>query len=170
MEKNNRDMKKKTKKIMWPLSGANAADILKTEFQVMVAADVFMTLNFQVFYSEWLQNIEWSDKRKIFVPQIGNDKKMMSFITNEAKFHPYQECTNYVSYFHVIKNVGMWLFLTNDEKKAESIIRASKEAGIYLRVYQLDKEGKLRNFKFSVKPNINKQTDKKIEIDTDNIY
>lgn len=165
MGKNNRDMKEKTQKIMWPLSGANATDILKTEFQVMIAADVFATSNFQIFYSEWLQNINWGDKRQIFVPRIANDKKMMSFIANEAKFHVYEECDDYTAYFHRVKDVGNWLFITNDEKNAENIIKTSKETGIYLRVYQLDKEGKLRNFRFSVKANMHQQRKKEIEID-----
>ena len=41
--------------------------------------------------------------------------------------------------------MGNWIFLTEDDSKAEIVINASKEAGSYLRVYGLDQNGKLKN-------------------------
>lgn len=46
--------------------------------------------------------------------------------------------------------MGNWLYLTSDERKIGSVISASREVGIYLRVYILDRNGRLRNCRVSV--------------------
>lgn len=143
----NRSIKTST----WPLPGTSAYDILKTNYHVMVAADLFVTTGFQMFYQEWILNITSGEKKQIYVPSMELKETALSSIYKGMQILQYSECNDYVSFFRYVKGMGNWLFLTGDERKMESIVKASREAGAYLRVYRLDREGKLKNYRLPIK-------------------
>lgn len=132
-----------TKTNMWPVSGTSASDILETNYQVMVAADLFETSCFQMFYQEWVLG----QKKNIFVPSMELKDEVKSSVYRGMQILQYDGCDDYVALFRYVKSMGTWLFLTGDERKMESVIKASREAKIYLRVYGLDQAGKLKNYK-----------------------
>lgn len=140
---------KSRKRTMWPLPGTSATDLLKTSYHVMVDLNLLKTSNFQCFYQEWTCNISPNNKKQIYVPLIGDKDMFIPSVYEEIEMLRYNGCYDYLSLFRCIKGMGTWLFLTGDEKEAESIISASKQARIYLRVYRLDREGKLRNCRLS---------------------
>lgn len=131
----------------WPVPGTSAIDILKTNYHVMVSGDLIVTPGFQIFYQGWVRNTIPSKKRQIFIPsmELKNTPTPMSTLFGEIRVLEYNGCDDYVSLFRHVKDMGTWLFLVCDEGKVNSIIRASKESGTYLRVYRLDQDGKLRN-------------------------
>lgn len=129
----------------WPFPGTSASDLLKTGFRVMIAADLFETTNFQIFYQEWTANLTSNEKKYIFVSSIEYADAHILSPYKEIKILQYNGCHDYISLFQRVKVMGNWIFLTEDEAKAKSVIKASKEAGSYLRVYGLDQEGKLKN-------------------------
>lgn len=130
---------------MWPITGTSAAELLKTNYHIMVASDLFKTSGFQLFYQELFKNMPLDRKIRIFVPsvELQNAAIPPAYINMEILQH--SGCDDYFSLFKYAKNMGTWLFLTGDDQKAESMIRIAREAGIYLRVYRLDREGILRN-------------------------
>lgn len=136
---------KSRKKTMWPFPGTSATDLLKTNYHVMVASDLLKTSSFQSFYQEWTRNMSLSAKKQIFIPSIELQNVAIPSAYEKIKILQCSGCYDYASLFQHIKGMGAWLFLTGDERKTESIIKASKEVGTYLRVYRLDREGKLRN-------------------------
>lgn len=139
------------KKNNWPFSGTGASDILKTNYYVMVAADLFVTAGFQMFYQEWILNMPFGKEKQLFVPSIEFKDASMPSIYPGMKMLQYNDCNDYVSFFRNIKGLGSWLFLTGNERKMENIIKAAKEAGTYIGVYGLDQEGRLKNFRASMK-------------------
>ena len=49
----------------WPIPGANAVDILKANYYVMIASDLFRIPGFQIFYQEWVRNTESGNNKQI---------------------------------------------------------------------------------------------------------
>lgn len=133
------------KRTMWPFPGTSAIDLLKTDYHVMVDFNLLKTSNFQLFYLEWTQNMSLSENKRIYVPFMEHNGISVPSIYEKIEVLQYNGCYDYCSLFKCVKGMGTWLYLTGDEKTAESVINASKEARIYLRVYRLDQEGKLRN-------------------------
>lgn len=131
----------------WPFSGAGAADIIKTNHHIMVSTDLFVTVGFQLFYQEWVLNIPYGKEKLLFVPSIEFQDISAHSLYHGMQILQYDGCNDYVSLFRNIKGIGTWLFLTGNERKMEHIIKAAKEAGIYIRIYGLDQEGKLKNYK-----------------------
>lgn len=139
------------KKTKWPSSGTGAIDILKTDFLVMVAADLLVTAEFQMFYQEWVLNVPYGKDKQLFVPSLEFKDASVPSVCRGMKILQYNSCNDYVSLFRHIKSLGTWLFFTGNERKMESIIKAAKEAGMYIRIYGLDREGRLKNNKVSLK-------------------
>lgn len=145
------------KRTMWPFSGTSAIDLLKTNYHVMVDFNLLNTSNFQIFYLEWTQNMSLNENKQIYVPFMEHKNLSVPSIYEKIKVLQYNGCHDYHSLFQCIKSMGTWLFLTRDEKIAASVINASKEARIHLRVYKLDQDGKLRNYRlpeFKAKPSV----------------
>lgn len=136
---------------MWPAIGTSASGLLKTDYQIIVATDLFVTSGFQMFYQEWVLNAVQQGKKQIYVPYIEYNNEATPSVYRGMQILQYNGCNDYVSFFKHIKNMGIWLFLTGDEKKQENVIKAAREAGIYLRVYGLDQQGKLKNCKLPIK-------------------
>lgn len=135
----------------WPFSGTGAADILKTNYYVMVSADLFATTGFQLFYQEWILNVPYGKEKQLFVPSMEFEGISKPSIYRGMQILQYNGCNDYVSLFRNIKAVGSWLFITGNERKMGQIIRAAKESGTYIRVYGLDQEGKLKNYRAPIK-------------------
>lgn len=134
----------------WIFAGAGAADILKTDYYVMVDVSLLVTTEFQRFYQEWILNIPYGKKKQIFIPAI--EFKNTSSVTYDGiQILQYERCNDYASLFCNIKEIGTWLFITENEKKKGEIIRAAKDAGMYIFVYGLDQEGKLKPSKSTMK-------------------
>lgn len=152
---------------IWPPSGSSASDILKTNLYVMVAADLFATTGFQMFYQEWILNVDLGKEKQIYVPSVEFEDTSIPSIYRGMQLLQYKECDNYVSLFRYVKSMGTWLFLTGNERKMESIIKASKETGAYVRVYGLDNDGKLKNYRL---PKKNQPHESKTTISHTNIF
>ena len=135
----------------WPFAGASAADLLKTNYHVMVAADLFVTSGFQMFYQEWILNMPSGKEKQLFVPYMEIKDTSVSSIYRGMQILQYNGCSDYVSLFRNIKGLGTWLFLAGSERKMEYIIKAAKEAGTYIRVYGLDYDGRLKNYRVPMK-------------------
>lgn len=135
----------------WPFPGTGATDILKTNHQVMIAADLFVTARFQLFYQEWILNMSYGKKKQLFIPSMEFEGISAPSVYSGMQILQYDDCNDYVSLFRNLKELGTWLFLTENERKMQNIIKAAKEAGTYIRVYGLDQEGKLKNFRTSMK-------------------
>lgn len=135
----------------WPFSGTGAADILKTNYYVMVSADLFATTGFQLFYQEWILNIPYGKEKQLFIPSMEFEDISSPSIYRGMQILQYDGCNDYASLFRNIKEVGSWLFITGNERKMGQIIRAAKESGTYIRVYGLDQEGKLKNYRAPIK-------------------
>lgn len=135
----------------WPFAGASAADILKTNHHVMVATDLFVTSGFQMFYQEWILNMPSGQEKQLFVPYVEIKDTSVSSIYRGMQILQHNGCNDYVSLFRNIKGLGTWLFLTGSEIKMEYIIKAAKEAGTYIRVYGLDDDGRLKNYRVPMK-------------------
>lgn len=135
----------------WPFPGEGAADILKTSHHVMVAADLFSTTEFQMFYQEWMINMPSGNGKQLFVPAIEFKDPSIPSVYLGMQILQYSDCNDYISFFRKIKDSGTWMFLTGNERKMQSIVKAAKEAGTYIRVYGLDQKGRLRNYKTSTK-------------------
>lgn len=133
------------KKYNWPFSGTSASDLLKTNFQVMIDTSVLHIPGFRTFYEEWVQKSTPDKVKYIFISSLEAKDTTISSAFPNVRVLQYDDCNDYISFFQNIKSMGTWLFLTENDKNAQSIIKASRIAGIYLRVYKLDKEGKLRN-------------------------
>lgn len=142
---------RRVKMSTWPVPGTSASDILKTNYYVMVAADLFVTKGFQMFYQEWILNVALERGKQIFIPSIEFKDTARISIFEGMQILGYSECDDYVSFLRNAKGNGSWLFLTGDEMKAEEVIKASREVGAYLRVYRLDQDGRLRNCRLSIK-------------------
>lgn len=135
----------------WPFPGDGAADIAKTSHCVMVAADLFTTAEFQRFYQEWMINVSSDSGKQLFVPAIEFDSASVPHVYLGMQILQYSDCNDYVSLFQNIKNLGTWMFLTGNERKMQSIVKAAKAAGTYIRVYGLDEKGKLKSYKTTAK-------------------
>lgn len=135
----------------WPFPGTGAAGLLKTNYYVMVAADLFSASGFQLFYQEWILNMPYGKEKQLFVPSMEFSGISAPSIYRGMQILQYDGCNDYVSLFRNIKEIGTWLFITGSERKMEQIIRAAKEAGTYIRVYGLDEKGKLKNCKTPIK-------------------
>lgn len=134
----------------WPFPGASAADILKINHQIIVGADLFTMTGFQVFYQEWVLNVPSGNEKQLFVPSMELQSPASSAFLG-MQILQYSDCNDYVSLFNKIKGLGTWIFLTGNERKMESIIKAAKEAGTYIRVYGLDQNGRLKNLRSPMK-------------------
>lgn len=151
-EKNTQCINDKNKKSnMWPFPGIRAIDLLKTQYQVMIAEDLFMTSGFNIFYQEWVHNMGAGKEKVIFVPALEVRDTSIFYACEKLQILKYDGCNDYASLFENIKDKGIWLFLTQNNEKAENIISIAKKTGIYLRVYTLDQDGKLKNYKLPVK-------------------
>lgn len=135
----------------WPFPGEGAADIFKTSHHVMVAADLFSTTGFQMFYQEWMINMPSGNEKQLFVPAIEFKDPSIPYVYLGMQILQYSDCNDYISFFRKIKDLGTWMFLTGNERKMQSIVKAAKEAGTYIRVYGLDQNGRLTKYKASTK-------------------
>lgn len=129
----------------WPIPGANAVDILKANYYVMIASDLFRIPGFQIFYQEWVRNTESGNNKQIYIPSLELNNVSIPSSYSGLKILRFTGCDDYTSFFKYLKRMGNWLFLTGDVTKTESIIKISKEIGMHLRVYRLDQNGKLKN-------------------------
>lgn len=137
----------KSRKNTWPFSGVSAADIIKTNYNVMITADLLTTPSFKLFYLEWSKNRLLSDNKQIIIPSIELKDTSIPSLYDELYVFQRSGSYDYVSLLRNMKSMGAWLFLTCDYRKAEDAIKASRESGAYIRVYRLDREGKLRNYR-----------------------
>lgn len=148
-KKSQYDASKGVKINKWPLAGESAADILKTNYCVLIEAALVETIGFQIFYQEWMKNIEYGKKKTLCVPLVKENGLSDHVVHADVKMLNYYNCDGYVSFFNHIRNCGTGIFLVKNESKINNIISAAKEAGIYVRIYGLDEEGRLRNYKIS---------------------
>lgn len=142
IENKNRD------EIKWPASSTSVAYVLKKRFRIMISIDILTTSSFRIFYSEWLENSQKSGSNALFIANLETETIPSDF--ENIRVLKYTGCSDYASFLQRIKAIGAWLFITDDEKKAELVRKASQIAGAHLRVYKLDGEGKLQNNRPSI--------------------
>lgn len=136
----------KNRKNTWPMAGMSAADLMENNLHIMVTGDLLTTSNFQTFYLEWTKNKPLCEKIRIIIPLMELKDASIPSLYKELFVFQHDGC-DYVSLLQNLKNRGSWLVLTGDDKKAEGIIQASRGTGTYVRVYRLDRGGKLRNYR-----------------------
>ncbi len=131
----------------WPVPGMSATDLIKNNYHVMITADLLTAPWFKAFYLEWIKNKPLSEKKRITIPSTElTDVSILSLYEELYVFH-HNGSSDYASILQSLKNMEPLLMLTGDDKKAEDAIQASKKSGVRLRVYRLDREGKLRNYR-----------------------
>lgn len=135
---------KKNRSNIWPYTGATAADLIRNGYRILISSDLLETQGFRNFHKEWIRNSPQSVERLLFVSSLDFEDADITLTYEAMKILRYTECNDYVSFFRNVKKMGTWLYLTADERKVESIIAASREAGAFLRVYLLDGEGKIK--------------------------
>lgn len=138
-------MENKTRKPeRWPKAGSSAADILNTYNNVLLDASLMDNIAFQRFYSEWVMNSYGSGKC-IYIQTLIGDGVMIPNGWNGIKALQAREFQEYPS---MLKQIGSnWIFLTKSESRAEIMRKSVLYSGIYLRVYGLDGEGKVEDYK-----------------------
>lgn len=139
--------KNRIKKNIWPFAGASATELIKNNYNVMVTVDLLASSSFKAFYLEWTTNKILNEKNKIFIPSLELKDTFIPSLYEELHVLQNIDSCDYTSLLRNLKNMGAWLFLTGDNKKADKIIKASRESGTYVRVYGLDKDGKLKNYR-----------------------
>lgn len=138
---------KKTKNSMWPSCGIDAATLLKNKHNVMIGADLLELPCFQKFYLEWLDNYTLNKNKLIQIANFELELATVPHTYDKLHIIKHDGCNDYIGLFKHIKGEDSWIFLTKSQEKAEALIKASKETKTYLRVYGLDENGKLINYK-----------------------
>lgn len=149
----------------WPAAGTTASELLKTNFRVLIAADLLDTTGFHVFYQEWIQSRETDRRKQLFISALDVPNLGMTSEFSELQQLRYTNCDNNILFFQTIKKMGSWIYLTGDESKVEDAINDAKSAKIFLRVYLLDDKGKLKNCRFFHKKEQHEIKDDAIRID-----
>lgn len=128
----------------WPDKGMKAVDLLKMQHHIMIDAKLINSKGFQLFYSNWIMN-DLSSDNSMFIQSLESDGFKIS--TNWGAIKPFI-CKNYEDYGSAIKDIGgSWIYITNNIEKAESLRRVFKNVGISMRVYRMDEEGRLQNYR-----------------------
>lgn len=140
---------KSSNKVTWPLPGTSATDLLSTNYRIMVASDLLKTSGFHLFYQEWFKNMHTDSKKRIFVPSVELQNIGIPTEYKNIAILQHSGCDDYASLFQYAKNMGTWLFLTRNDQNGERMIKIARDVGIYLRIYKLDQEGRLRNCRLS---------------------
>lgn len=135
------------RKNSWPFPGMGAADLIKTNYHVVITGDLLTTPDFQVFYLEWKRSMPLNEKKRIIIPLMELKDITLPSLFEEIYILKHDGCYDYVSLLKYLKNAGSWVFLIGDENKAESIVKAARESKAYARVYRLDQNGKLINYR-----------------------
>ncbi len=130
---------------MWPQPGTDASKLLTTNNHVIISADIISFPSFSIFYNQWISNGNTTLNKPIFIPEFEVACGIDIQKYNILKILNTDSGNDYKPILSAIKTYGNWVWLTNDSLKADRIIAASKEVGSYLRVYRLDRDGKLRN-------------------------
>ncbi len=144
-EKTNQPLQQLNKNT-WPFAGTGAADLRTSSFNILVSSDLLTTSNFRVFYKEWVCNPIPNERKQVFIPFIEIKNIEIPPMYSQLEILQHSGCYDFTSLFQFIKSMGAWLFLTSDEKKAEEVIKSSRETKTFVRVYRLDSEGKLKNY------------------------
>lgn len=146
-DKEERYAQHSNRKNTWPFAGVSATYLIKNNYHVIVTIDMLTTPNFQAFYLEWTKNKLLSEKNRIIIPSIELKDTFIPSLYKELYVFQHSGIYDYVSLLQNLKNIGSLLFITGDDKKAEKVIKASRKSGTYVRVYGLDRDGKLRNYR-----------------------
>ena len=93
----------------WPMPGANAVDILKANYYVMIASDLFRIPGFQVFYQEWIRNTESGNNKQIYIPslELGNVSIPSSY--SGLKILQFTGCDDYISFFKYFTSLQLFI-------------------------------------------------------------
>lgn len=142
----------------WPLPGTSATDLAKTYFRILIDAELLKTPGFRTFYQEWTGSSMQSDRKQLFASALDVSDAAALSVYSEVKLLRYTDCADYQTFFQIVKKMGNWLYLTVENKNPEHIFAASRESKIFLRVYVLDSNGKLRNCKPPVKKGYSENT------------
>ncbi len=140
---------KNSGKTTWPLPGTSATDLFNTNYRIMVAPDLLKTSGFHLFYQEWSKNLHEDSLKRIFIPSVELRNADITVEYESIAILQHSGCDDLLSLFQYAKNMGTWLFLTRNDQNAESTIKIARDAGIYMRIYKLDQEGRLRNCRLS---------------------
>lgn len=135
----------------WPVAGTGAADLLKTNYHVMIDIEILGARGFRSFYQEWTANMPQDKKKQLYIPKVEADDILVPSIYEEVEILRFDNSVDYVSFFRKIREEGAWLFIIESERKRRQIIQAAKAAGTYIRVYGLDQEGKLKEHRGPIK-------------------
>ena len=130
----------------WPFSNTNAEELRRTDFRVLVSGDILTSKAFSAFYQAWTK-CGASEQKLMFAPAIDLENAGDVSTFDKIKVLKYSDCNDYVSFFQYVKKMGSWIFLTENQEKAERIIKAARESGAFLRVYGLNNDGSLKNYK-----------------------
>ena len=135
----------------WPFPGASATDLIKTHYRILIDAELFNTPGFRIFYQEWVGNTLYTERKLLFMSALdcANTHNLAAF--SGVKVLRYTDCEDYVTFFRIIKKMGTWLYLTTNKSNTDTIFNACRDSKIYLRIYTLDDNGKLRNCKVTSK-------------------
>lgn len=127
----------------WLKEGATAGDLLKTEYHVMVDAEIIITKEFQLFYSNWIMNN--MDNKTLLIQSLKAEAVKISPSWKTMKNFV---CNAYEDYETVLQNIGgCWIYITENPQKAESLRDIFKKIKRPMRVYGIDENGNLQNYR-----------------------
>lgn len=131
----------------WPSAGTTAAALAKANVRILVEAELLNSNEFQSFYQNWMTERTEPNRKQLFVSNL--DVKELNDLARypEIKILRYTDCNDYKTFFQIVQKMGTWVYIISDEAKAGEILSVARETRIFLRVYTLDKEGKLQNIR-----------------------
>lgn len=133
------------KPMSWPASGTGAADLIKTNYRILIDAGLLDTPGFRAFYREWMNDPGRSDRKQLFVSALDVTDTAVLASYAEVKLLRYTDCADYLTFFQIVKKMGSWIYLTTEDRNPNHIFSASRESKIFLRVYGVNSQGKLCN-------------------------
>lgn len=128
----------------WPSSGTGAQDLLKMSYYILIDGEITNQNAFQAFYIDWIRNDVLSEKN-MFVLNLRSEKSTVSANWQGIRllqYAKYEDCIPEIK-----AKGGAWIYITQNAQKAETICEIFKMARVLVRVYQMDQEGKLQNYR-----------------------
>lgn len=137
----------------WPEAGMDASDLLKMQYHVMIDAELMKSKGFQAFYSVWVMgNPHTTDH--IFMQSLEAENTQIPANLGLVTVLIYKDFDDYGP---AMKRIGgSWLYITNNAEKAEKIRQSAKNIRVFMRIYGLDDNGQLKNYKPQMDPRQNR--------------
>lgn len=128
----------------WPEAGMDASDLLGMRYHIMMDAELIRLRSFQVFYSMWVMGNS-SIGSSIFLQCLETENIHIPRNWESITVLTYKSFDDYVP---VMKRIGSsWIYITNNSEKAEKIRQVARNTRVFIRIYGLDEEGRLTNYK-----------------------